>query len=295
MKNNDKPKTIAVLLDLEGTSDFIDDEKAKLFVEYLDCIRKQIGADFGTISISTHYHDSSVMRNVLEVLGRNTTNNIKIGLNFYYGGIFDFYNKCDIPQGYSFNRDKIATFEHFYFWDDNIENLWFALIDDMIPEDTFTKYQKKHPMFLCRPSQKSCGLKYNCFMHHSTMTKGFDGVLESFDKYINLIDGLSIDQILEKQKNMLVHLAGYDFSAKIRNGEYNYLYRYFNEGFADENDYVDFLQWIFILLPKLDLTKAELVELNSILDLVNKQFVKNNDEQNKEKLKKLQLALEKNS
>lgn len=282
------PRTIAVLLDLEGTSDFIDDEKAKLFIEQLDIIRKKFGAELGTISISTHFRDLSRMENVLEILSHNTTSNIKIGLNFYYGGIYDFNKRLNIPQGYNFNSNKISTFDNYYVHNSEMDNQWFALIDDTISEETYKKYQNNHPMLLSRPSQLEYGLKYNCFMNISTMTKGFDGVLEAFDKYINSIKELSPEQILEIQRNMLVHLSGYELTDKIRKRDYSFIERYFVGGYADETDYRDALKWIIFTNSNQTPTKEELIQIKNILELMTQKFQVNNDEQNIERVKKLQ-------
>jgi len=64
------PKTIAVMLDLDGTCDYIDDEKAKIFIAQLDILRKKFGADIATISISTHYNNSDRMQEVLEIFSQ---------------------------------------------------------------------------------------------------------------------------------------------------------------------------------------------------------------------------------
>ena len=291
-ENNNIPKTIAVLLDLEGTCDFIDDQKAKMFVQQLDDIRIKFGAELGTVSISTHFRDSSIMKDVLEILSRNTMPNIKIGLNFYYGGIYDFDKKIEIPQGYSFNRDKIATFDYYYVNNSELDNKWFALIDDRMSEESFKKYQDIHPMLLCRPSQKENGLKYNCFMNVSTMTKGFDGVIEALNIYLNSIKQLNPEQILDVQKNMLVHLSGYELTDKIRKRDYSFIDRYFREGYADETDYRDALSWIIFTNSNQEATKEELIQIKNILELMTKRFEINNDERNMERVKKLQKSFE---
>lgn len=281
------PKTIAVLLDLEGTSDFINDEKAKLFIQQLDLIREKFGADLGTISISTHFHDSSDMKRVLEILSRNTTENIKIGLNFYYGGVYNFDENIDIPQDYNFNQDKVGTFDYYYVNNNELENKWFALIDDGMMEDVYKKYQHTHPMLLCRPSKQESELKCNCFMSISTMKKGFDGVLEAFNIYIDSIKELDPNQILETQKEMLVHLHGYEINEKVWKRDYSFVYRYFKAGFADAKDYSDVLNLIIFTIQRQAPTKEELIQIKNILVLMDKQFQSNNDGVNIEKVKEL--------
>ena len=294
-ENINKTKTIAVLLDLEGTSDFIDDQKAQIFIQQLDVIRQKFGAELGTISISTHFCDSNVMRDVLEILARNTTDNIKIGYNFYYGGIYDFTQRIDIPQRYGFNEDKVATFDSFYVNNIEFENQWFALIDDRMSETEFKKYQNSHPMLLCRPSQHKTELKYNCFMNVSTTINGFDGVLEAFDIYIDSISGLTPSQVLETQKNMLVHLSSHELADKIMKRDYLFVDRYFREGYADETDYRDALSWISFTNTRKTPTKEELVQIRKVLELIAQNYQINNDENGIERVKKIQADFTKNN
>ena len=294
-ENIKKTKTIAVLLDLEGTSDFIDDQKAQIFIQQLDVIRQKFGAELGTISISTHFCDSNAMRDVLEILARNTTDNIKIGYNFYYGGMYDFAQKIDIPQGYGFNEDKVATFDSFYVNNIEFENQWFALIDDRMSETEFKKYQNGHPMLLCRPSQRKAALKYNCFMNVSTTTNGFDGVLEAFDIYIDSISSLTPSQILETQKNMLVHLSSHELADKIMKRDHLFVDRYFREGYADETDYRDALSWISFTNAKKTPVKEELVQIRKVLESIAQNYQINNDENGMERVKKIQADFAKNN
>lgn len=284
---DEKVKTIAVLLDLDGTSDFINDEKAKMFIHKLEFIRQKFGADVGTISISTHFSDSSKMYDTLEVLSRNLNENIRIGLNFYYSGIYDFYKKAEIHQLSGFNRSKVDTFDEFYVHNSEFENMWFSLIDDGLSDDIYKNYQNVHPMFLCRPSQRENKIKYNCFMNISTVTKGFDGVLECFDKYIESIKELSLDGILEKQKDMLVHLPSYDLNDKTWNRDYQFLTRYFSEGFADESDYVDTLSWLILTNNIQKPTEEEQKQIEKLLDMMVEKFSSNNDEENIERVQTL--------
>ena len=46
------PKTIAIMLDLDGTSDFINDETAKKFITQLNTLRIKFGASQAIICIS---------------------------------------------------------------------------------------------------------------------------------------------------------------------------------------------------------------------------------------------------
>lgn len=284
-------KTIAVMLDLEGTIDNIDDAKAKLFMQQLEFIRRKFGAEYGTISLSTHYSDYKEMVKYLEILARNLSKNIKIGLNFYYGGIYDFDKKTNDHIGLDFNRDKVRTFDEYYVHDMFIQNKWFAIIDDQINEETYKKYKDNHPMVVCRPSQKEHFLKYNNFMNKFTITKGFDGVLEALQSYIDQIKNLSSIQILETQRNMMVHLASYELVDKLRKGEYQYVERYFKEGFANEADYQTILNWFFILNCGESADKDELKVLNNILAMLGEKFKNNNNLDNLERVNELRIKL----
>lgn len=202
------PKTIAVMLDLDGTCDFIDDEKAQIFISQIDLLRKKFGAKLATISISTHYDSSDRMQKVLEILSRNLSEHIKIGLNFFYGGIYDYEKNKDNMQEYGFNQNKVKTFDSYYVNCLGMNNQWFAIIDDTIPHDTYTKYQNTHSMLVCRPSQQDeNSISKNNFMSISSLTNGFDGVIEILDCYIKSIKHLSPTQIMETQRNMITHLS----------------------------------------------------------------------------------------
>ena len=103
------PKTIAIMLDLDGTSDFMNDETAKKFISQLNTLRIKFGATEATICISTHYSDPNKMIEVLDILSRNLNKHTQIGINFFYGGRYDYDKKESIPEDYSFNRDKQKT------------------------------------------------------------------------------------------------------------------------------------------------------------------------------------------
>ena len=54
------------MLDLDGTIDFIDDEKIKIFIMQLNYLRIKFGATEATICISTHYSDPNKMIEVIK-------------------------------------------------------------------------------------------------------------------------------------------------------------------------------------------------------------------------------------
>lgn len=290
------PKTIAVMLDLDGTCDFINDEKAKIFISQLNILRKKFGAKIATLSISTHYDNSDKMQEVLEILSRNLSNSIKIGINFFYGGIYDYDKKEEILQEYSFNRDKVKTFYSYYVNSIGMNNQWFAIIDDSISDDTYSKYKNSHAMLVCKPSQSDTNrLSNNNFMSIATTTKGIDGVIETLDLYIKSIRNLSPVQIIETQKDMITHLSCWNLTDKIRKRDYAFLVRYFREGFADEADYIDSLNWLTWTNRDQIPSKEELVYLREIFRLMSQHFSKINEEENNAKVLKLQKTFELNN
>lgn len=282
IKNGEK--TIAVMLDLDGTCDYIDDEKADIFVKQLNFIRKKFRANYGTISISTHYNNSDKIKTILDIITKHLTPNIKIGLNFYYGGIYDYKINKNIPKERRFNLDKERTFGQYYLYDPSINNQWFAIIDDGIEDDTYKKYEKSQPMLLCLPSQSENMITQNNFMRIATMTVGFDGVIECLDNYINSIKKLSSKQIFENQKNMMRHLSSYELIQKIRMEEYAFIEQYFLEGYADLNDYQDALMYIYYKLYSKDsattsFTKDHFIHIKNILEILCQHFMEQSNEQ----------------
>lgn len=291
----DVPKTIAVMLDLDGTCDNIDDEKAKTFLAQIDFLRQKFEAQTATISISTHYDNSNSMKKVLDILSRNLPSCVKIGLNFYYGGIYDYERKEEIPKEDRFNSDKVETFTRYFVNRIGCNNQWFAIIDDMLV-DTYKKFQDDRPMLAARPSLiDGREMARNNFMSIATMTRGIDGVIEILSTYIEYTKGLTRFQIMEKQRSMITHLSSWDLVGKIRKRDYAYLVRYFQEGFADKDDYSDALEWFFYTNSDIMPSKEELINLRTIFGLLHQHFQTINEQESIAKLLKIQSKFESSS
>ncbi len=266
------------MLDLDGTVNFIDLEKAKKFQMQLDSIRQKFDADTVFISISTHYEDSIKMRKVLDIFARTLLPNIKIGMSFYFGGMYDYEKDLDIPCKFGFNRDKVETFDTYYNSTLGRHNKWLAIIDDGMADDIYMRYQNNHPMLQILPSNSERSVSKNNFMRRATTTTGFDGVLEIMDSYLEDIKDLSSLEILNTQRNMITHLSSYDLVEKIRKRDYPFLERYFEEGYADEDDYQDTLSWLLLTNSDSNLSRGEIVSIGRILDLLMKHFEEKKDE-----------------
>lgn len=288
-------KSIAVMLDLDGTCDGICDETAEVFVNQLEILRQKFDASYATISISTHGRYPDKIKQVLDVIASHLTSNIEIALSFYYGGIYAYNQDMNIPKGFGFNSNKEKTFASYYI--DDCDNQWFAIIDDGISEDVYKQYQDKQPMLLCRPSQDERDISRNNFMRIDTTTNGFDGVIEGLNTYIDSIQDLKPYQILEYQKNMMTHLSGHEVSKKVRNRNYEFIERYLKEGYADEDDYRDIITWLRFAdfwLGNESLspypTDNELVHIHHILELSTCHFEKQDQQEDLAQVKQLQKS-----
>ncbi|HBA37913.1 MAG TPA: hypothetical protein DCY94_04250, partial [Firmicutes bacterium] len=164
------------------------------------------------------------------VLSRNLSKDIKIGISFFLGGIYDFGIDTETTINPNFNLDKVRTFMNYYVNTRETENVWFALIDDNIPDDTFSRCDNRHPMLIAKPSSRQSDLKKNTFVRIASTTRGFDGVLEILASYLKSIENLSLDDIKEMQKNVMIHLSSYELVNKIVDKEYDFLKKYFEEG-----------------------------------------------------------------
>ena len=271
------PTELAIMLDLDGTVNFIDLEKAIKFQMQLDGIRQKLDADTVFISISTHYEDSIKMKKVLDIFARTLLPNIKIGMSFYFGGMYDYEKDLDIPCKFGFNRDKVETFDTYYNSTLGRHNKWLAIIDDGMADDIYMRYQNNHPMLQILPSNSERSVSKNNFMRRATTTTGFDGVLEIMDSYLEDIKDLSSLEILNTQRNMITHLSSYDLVEKIRKRDYPFLERYFEEGYADEDDYQDTLSWLLLTNSDSNLSRGEIVSIGRILDLLMKHFEEKKD------------------
>lgn len=267
-----KEKRIAVMLDIEKTSEWITDETAEIFVSQLEKIRKQFMAEEGIICISTLDHSTERIKKVLSTLSRYTSHTIKIDLSFFYGGMYDFTN--DYEWKTPINNNKVESFMD-YMQDKNI--LWVAFIDDNLSLDTYKKYRNKLPTLVAIPSANKEKIEQNNFMQIATTTKNFDGVIEILASYLTTIQNLMPKDILQKQMSMPIHLSSWEVIEKVHEKNYPFLEQYFLSGCADEGDYSIAITWIGFNLKDKNITQEEKLQIKNILDLIEKQYAKNDD------------------
>ncbi len=262
-----RPKAIAVMLDLDGTSTDIDDEGAMMFIGQLETLRKKFEASDCYISISTHYGDIAnyKIRPVLNCLFRHLTEHIKIGETFYYEGTYSYEEDHFYPRCPHFNADKIATFTGHYLNRSDFNTVWFALIDDNIDKNAYREYREDKTMLVARPSSEIENTPADNIMSISTTTKGFRGVLKLLASYIVEIENLTPREILVRQCNMDDVLSKRRLQEKIIMRDYTSLENYICGGQASEADYRETITWLAYMNTITLFTLEELKHIEKIL------------------------------
>ena len=295
IKNYDYEKIgdniIAVLLDLQGTCDFIDGEKAKIFIKQINKIRNVFQADTAYISISTHYSNSQEIKKVLDIFSSLLPSRIKIGTSFFNGGTYDYEENLEKCKYTFFNSNKLDTFRECYFHKPNHQLKWFAFIDDQALDTLYRQFQDNKPMLLSIPSASFESVSRNNFMRIATTTRGFDGVIETLNIYIHSIQKLTPTDILLKQKNMIRHLSSFELSDKVKKQDFTYLVQYFTLGFADSDDYIDVLEEISFLIHNENFSKENYELIQKILSILRQNFSEKQDQKTLEKVKRIKDEL----
>lgn len=230
------PKSIAIMLDLDGTSNWIEDDTAEIFMKQVDTLRKQFGDAKAFICISTHAHGPEPIKRVLDKLAPFAHDNIILGNSFYYGGVYEYPIDTSYTMGGLFNMNKIKTFYDYYLNSEHLNIGWFAIIDDGITDSVFKTFQHEKPMVVMKPSCSSIS-KYNNFMHRETCTDNFYGVIELMDGYIKDVKGMDLWDVLDKQQSMLRHLSNLEINDLIRNRRFYELLTYLKSGETDKEDF----------------------------------------------------------
>lgn len=230
------PKSIAIMLDLDGTSNRIDSKTAELFMKQVDALRVQFGEEKAYICISTHAHGYEPIKRVMDELNAFATEGIVLSRSFYYGGMYDYVTDSNFPMGIPFNLNKIETFQKSYIDNENLNVGWFALIDDGIADNVYKSYQFEEAMVALKPGHVSPP-KYNNFMYRCTSTDNFDGVVELMDEYIKDVEGMTRFDIIDKQMDMVTHLSSFEIHSLIRERKFNSLLRYLKSDKTDDDDF----------------------------------------------------------
>ena len=268
LSNNDSSKSIAIMLDLEHTSNDIDIGSASIFVREVEVIRRKFNAKCCYICISTHSGSCEEVKRILDFFAPYTSNTLKIGKSYLYGASYDYQSDTLTNEGAFFNSNKLDTFKRYYLNDQYFDNVWFCVADDSLDLEVYNKFKDVHPCLFIKPGSSE---KSN-FMCIPTETKGFDGVIEALDLYIKSISKLNINTILRNQMESISHLSSFELMNRVRNHDYEFLIRYFEGNYADEHDYYDVLNWLG--LQKRELIEEEFDIVRRLLELLRTGFKK---------------------
>lgn len=269
------PRSIAIMLDLEKTSNNITDKEAEIFMKQVDTLRKQFGEQKAYICVSTHSSSSTHVKMVLDILNKYRNENIIFGLSFVFGGVYSYKFDNITPMGFLYNKNKVETFIDYYLEDFELNIGWFALIDDSLNEDVYKSFQYSMPMVGLKPSGKKDEY-YNNFMYRTTDTDNFSGVIELMDKYIKDIRGMTLDDIAKEQRKMPKHLSSWDLYQLLMNFNLKEVIEYLNSGMADVDDFKNTYK-AMMNYPKsiLEKYKEDIIKIFLILErskLLNEQI-----------------------
>lgn len=258
-----REKVIVIMLDVQGTIDGIDDEKAETFIKQLHKLRIKYGANKVIINMSSHMHTPNSLIKYLEILHRNLRPNIVLDTATYLFGEYNYETCEDEVKEFGYNLNKTDIFESKYFSKYNV--LCHGIIDDSVSDDYIKRFKNDRPVFIIRPSVKNeQDLSKDNIMCYSTLTEGFDGVLECLDSYLEHIKDIPAYDIVGKQKVELIHLSAFEVGELCREKNFDLIYKYVFEGKLDYDDYEKVARELTWLLK----SNLEIFELNRIRDII---------------------------
>lgn len=273
----DKRKTaVVIMLDLQGTIDNIDYGKAQIFMNLLHKIRIKYNANIAIINLSSHMHSADGLIKYLEILHRNLKPNIILGDATYLYGTYNYETGCTEEKGFGYNLRKTEVFENTYF--DKYKVLCHGIIDDSVSADYVTKFKDTKPVFVIRPSQsKPQDLNRDNMMCYSTLTEGFDGVLEGLSSYLEIIKDIPNYGIVFKQREELVHLSALEVKKLCTSKNFDLVLRYVREGKLDEDDYERVARELGWVLKSNTLDISQLIKIKNIIEALGKYLEKDNE------------------
>ncbi len=273
----DKRKTaVVIMLDLQGTIDNIDDEKSQIFMNQLHRIRLKYNANIAIINLSSHMHSVDRLIKYLEILHRNLKPNIILDDATYLYGTYNFETGCTEEKGFGYNLRKTEVFENNYFGKYKV--LCHGIIDDSVTPDYVNKFKDTNPVFVIRPSQsKPQDLNRDNLMCYSTLTDGFDGVLEGMDSYLERIKDIPAYDIVFKQREELIHLSALDVKSLCISKNFDLVLRYVSEGKLDDDDYERVARELGWVLKTNTLDTSQLTKIRNIIEALGKYLEKDNE------------------
>lgn len=273
---DNRVKVIAIMLDVQGTIDEIDDEKAKTFMKQLHQLRIKYGANQVIINLSSHMHTPDSLIQYLEILHRNLTPHIILDSATYLYGEYKYETGVDDVKGFGYNLKKTELFENKYFGKYNV--LCHGIIDDSVSTEYLNNFKDKRPVFILRPSGRDQqDLKRDNLMCHSTLTEGFDGVLECLDSYLESIKDIPAYDMVRRQSNELVHLSAWEVKELCINKEFDLIFRYVIKGKLDDDDYERVARELGWCLERNQLSILQLSKVSKIIEALSVYLHKDNE------------------
>lgn len=276
--NNRQERIIAIMLDLQGTLDNMTDETAEIFMEQLTKLKTKFSAHKVLINISTHTDlPSSTLDKYMTILNRHLKPNIILDDATYLFGTYNFYTKeCQPLLNKQNNYNKTEIFENRYLGNPKYDIVWFGIVDDALNPNYFRKFQYHRPMAEFIPSlSNEDNKKYDNLMSISTFTKGFLGVIECFDTYLNSIKDIPSHSLEQAQKAILPYLDKSDITTLFYNRRYNDILASLIANKIDVKDYEDIMRELNLTLSMVEVTEEELSIIkdifNHIKDHINPQ------------------------
>lgn len=275
----EKRKTaIAVMLDIQGTLDNIDDQKANLFIKQLHTLRMKYGTEKIIINLSSNIHSERGLIPFLEILQRNLLPNIILDDATYLFGTYNYESGYKNEIGWGYNLKKIDLFEAKYLDRSEYDIIGLGIIDDRADPSYIEKHKDNRPVFTIRPSQKDKeSLKYDNLMCYSTETFGFDGVLECLDTYLKRLKDVPADKVVEEQQKELMHLGALEVRTLCIKKKFDLLYRFIKENKLDEEDYERVARELNYLIKEKNIEKNELNILKKLIEALIPHIEKDNE------------------
>lgn len=199
-----KEKIVAIMLDLQGTLDGLEEENAKIFMHQVECLVDLFKADKAILVLSSHVYTPKPFYKSIDLLEKVHSSKVQLGICNYLNGDYNPETREVRMIEPMYNVNKFQVFSNVYLTNKDVEEkniVFFAVVDDEADITIAKTYQNQLPLFISRPSQINAQkLLEDNFMCYSTYTKGFDGVIETLKKYLENINGLSEEEIFWYQK-----------------------------------------------------------------------------------------------
>ncbi len=186
-------KKIVFMLDIQNTIDGLDQTTKRKLIKILKLYKEKFNVDKIELFFST-FTVSEILEYVVNNFAIDLMPEISISKNFYSDGIYNYQNKSINFIERDYNYNKITTLREHYL-DENVR--FIGIIDDNLPEYQLTELKGKTVATLFSPTSKVLKTP----MHYGTSVVGIKGVLELLENYIQNIQSLSYEEILEEQKN----------------------------------------------------------------------------------------------